>query len=112
MKGCYTTTSYYFKGGAGRNTALANTTVDPAQRGRRISSVSFDIEAPGFDTFDVLRPNEEVPVLIDFVAQYRESGLAPDAADTPASRVSFPYSQLPSPGFSEKYFSSLPSSPS
>ena len=77
----YVTTFYSFKGGVGRTMALVNAAVTLALRGRRVLVVDFDIEAPGLDTFDVLRPNEEVPGVIDFVTQYLESGQAPNAAD-------------------------------
>ena len=77
----YVTTFYSFKGGVGRTMALVNTAVTLALRGRRVLAVDFDIEAPGLDTFDVLRPREEVPGVIDFVTQYLESGQAPNAAD-------------------------------
>ena len=63
----YVTTFYSFKGGVGRSMALANAAVELAQRGRRVLTVDFDLEAPGLDTFDVLRPPEEVPGIIEFV---------------------------------------------
>ena len=77
----YVTKFYSFKGGVGRTMALVNAAVTLALRGRRVLVVDFDIEAPGLDTFDVLRPREEVPGVIDFVTQYLESGQAPNAAD-------------------------------
>ena len=77
----YVTTFYSFKGGVGRTMALVNSAVTLALRGRRVLAVDFDVEAPGLDTFDVLRTREEVPGVIDFVTRYRESGQAPDAAD-------------------------------
>ena len=77
----YITTFYSFKGGVGRTMALVNTAVTLALRGRRVLVVDFDVEAPGLDTFDVLRTREEVPGVIDFVTRYLESGQAPDAAD-------------------------------
>ena len=77
----YVTTFYSFKGGVGRTMALVNAAVTLALRGRRVLVVDFDIEAPGLDTFDALRPCEEVPGIIDFVTQYMESGQAPNAAD-------------------------------
>ena len=76
----YITTFYSFKGGVGRTMALVNTAVALALRGRRVLVVDFDVEAPGLDTFDVLRPREEVPGIIDFVAEYVKSGKAPDVA--------------------------------
>jgi len=76
----YITTFYSFKGGVGRSMALANTAVELAKRGRRVLAVDFDLEAPGLDTFDVLRPGKEVPGIIDFVREYLDSDLAPDAS--------------------------------
>ena len=75
----YVTTFYSFKGGVGRTMALVNVAVTLARRGRRVLVVDFDVEAPGLDTFDVLRPREEVPGVIDFVTQYLEVGRAPAA---------------------------------
>ena len=77
----YVTTFYSFKGGVGRTMALVNAAVTLALRGRRVLAVDFDVEAPGLDTFDVLRPHEEIPGVIDFVANYLDSGQAPDAAN-------------------------------
>ncbi len=76
----YIATFYSFKGGVGRTMALVNVAVSLALRGRRVLVVDFDVEAPGLDTFDVLRPQEEVSGVIDFVMQYLESGSAPDAS--------------------------------
>ena len=77
----YITTFYSFKGGVGRTMALVNTAVTLALRGRRVLVVDFDVEAPGLDTFDVLRPREEVPGLINFVAEYLNAGQAPNVVD-------------------------------
>lgn len=77
----YVTTFYSFKGGVGRTMALVNAAVALAKSGRRVLVVDFDLEAPGLDTFDVLKPAQEVPGVIDFVAQYLETGQSPDASD-------------------------------
>ncbi len=77
----YTTTFYSFKGGVGRTMALVNTAVDLANRGRRVVAVDFDLEAPGLDSFTLLRPSKPGPGLIDFVHQFRETGQSPDVAD-------------------------------
>ena len=77
----YVTTFYSFKGGVGRTMALVNAAIALALRGRRVLAVDFDVEAPGLDTFDVLRPHGEIPGVIDFVADYLDSAQAPDAAD-------------------------------
>ena len=74
----YVTTFYSFKGGVGRSMALANAAVELAKRGRRVLAVDFDLEAPGLDTFDVLRPRDNVPGIIDFVHDYLDSNRAPD----------------------------------
>ncbi len=74
----YTTTFYSFKGGVGRSMALANSAVELAKRGRRVLAVDFDLEAPGLDTFDILRPPDDVPGIIDFVHEYLDSDRAPD----------------------------------
>lgn len=61
--------------------ALANVAVDLASRGRRVLVVDFDLEAPGLDTFDLLRPAGTTPGVIDFVRTYLESGQAPDVGE-------------------------------
>jgi MinD-like ATPase involved in chromosome partitioning or flagellar assembly len=52
----YTITFYSFKGGVGRTFALVNVGAYLAKRGRRVLLVDFDLEAPGLETFDRLRP--------------------------------------------------------
>ena len=77
----YVTTFYSFKGGVGRSMALANAAVELAKRGRRVLVVDFDLEAPGLDTFDVLRPppGKAVPGIIDFVREFLDVDRSPDA---------------------------------
>ena len=77
----YITTFYSFKGGVGRTMALVNAAATLASAGRRVLVVDFDIEAPGLDTFDVLKPRKEVPGIIDFVTQYLVSNRAPDVSE-------------------------------
>ncbi len=76
----YVTTFYSFKGGVGRTMALVNAAVELTKRGRRVLAVDFDLEAPGLDTFDVMRPRNSVPGVIDFVSEYLASGQAPEAS--------------------------------
>ena len=76
----YVTTFYSFKGGVGRTMALVNAAVELTKRGRRVLAVDFDLEAPGLDTFDVMRPRKSVPGVIDFVSEYLASGQAPEAS--------------------------------
>lgn len=78
MNPVYVTTFYSFKGGVGRTMALVNTAVELVRRGRRVLAVDFDLEAPGLDTFGVLRPADDVPGVIDFVGEYLVSKRAPN----------------------------------
>ena len=74
----YVSTFYSFKGGVGRTMALVNAAVELAQRGRKVLAVDFDLEAPGLDTFDVLRPCSVPSGIVDFVSEYLATGEAPD----------------------------------
>ncbi|MCY4313830.1 MAG: ParA family protein [Gammaproteobacteria bacterium] len=75
------TTFYSFKGGVGRTMSLVNTAFTLAMEGRNVIVVDFDLEAPGLDTFNALKPDREVPGVIDFVIQYLETGQSPDARE-------------------------------
>ena len=77
----YVCTFYSFKGGVGRSMALVNVAVDLAQRGRRVLAVDFDLEAPGLDTFPALAPEEPTPGLVEYVARYLDTDVAPDVRD-------------------------------
>lgn len=77
----YVTTFYSFKGGVGRTMALVNVAVELALQGKRVVAVDFDLEAPGLDTFDLGRPAETTPGILDFVETYLETDRAPDAKD-------------------------------
>ena len=77
----YVVSFYSFKGGVGRSLALANVGLGLAQTGRSVLIVDFDLEAPGIDTFELLRPKVEGPGIIEYVSQYISSGKAPDVKD-------------------------------
>jgi MinD-like ATPase involved in chromosome partitioning or flagellar assembly/Flp pilus assembly protein TadD len=77
----YVITFYSFKGGVGRTMALANVALELARTGRRVLMVDFDLEAPGLDTFDVLKPERPTPGIVDFVTSYRRTGIAPNVCD-------------------------------
>ncbi len=77
----YITTFYSFKGGVGRTMALVNVAVELANQGKRVLIVDFDLEAPGLDTFDLGRPDEPTPGVVDFVRDYLDTGRAPDASN-------------------------------
>ena len=61
--------------------ALVNVAVDLASRGRKVLAVDFDLEAPGLDTFDLLRPAGATPGVIDYVRAYLDTGQAPHVED-------------------------------
>jgi cellulose biosynthesis protein BcsQ len=71
-------TFYSFKGGVGRTMSMVNVAVELALAGRRVLLVDFDLEAPGLDTFNLPRPQADVPGLVDYVSEYLETGVAPD----------------------------------
>lgn len=77
----YTVTFYSFKGGVGRTMALVNVAYQLAAQGRSVMMIDFDLEAPGLDTF--LKPYGARPHrgVVDFVADYRSTGRAPDVSD-------------------------------
>ncbi|MCY4100578.1 MAG: AAA family ATPase [Rhodobacteraceae bacterium] len=77
----YITTFYSFKGGVGRSMALANIAVGLSQMGKKVLVVDFDLEAPGLDTFDLLKPKGNPRGLVDYVLSYLETGKAPDASE-------------------------------
>ena len=58
--------------------ALVNVAAELARQGRRVLAVDFDLEAPGLDTFDLLRTSDITPGLVDFVGEYLVTGQAPD----------------------------------
>ena len=74
----YVATFYSFKGGVGRTMALVNVAVELVQRGRRVLVVDFDLEAPGLDTFSILRTRKKHPGIVDFVMEYLDTGRAPE----------------------------------
>ena len=58
--------------------ALVNAAVELAQNGRHVLAVDFDIESPGLDTFDMLKPKRSTLGIVDFVNQYLQTGHAPE----------------------------------
>ena len=58
--------------------ALVNAAVELVRRGRKVLAVDFDLEAPGLDTFDVLRSPSTCSGIVDFVGEYLATGEAPD----------------------------------
>jgi MinD-like ATPase involved in chromosome partitioning or flagellar assembly len=77
----YVVTFYSFKGGVGRTMALVNVGTELARSGRRVLLVDFDLEAPGVETFNLPRPRESTPGIIDYVLQYIATNKAPDVSD-------------------------------
>jgi MinD-like ATPase involved in chromosome partitioning or flagellar assembly len=77
----YTITFYSFKGGVGRTMALVNVAAQLAKMGRKVLLVDFDLEAPGLETFDHLRPPQPHPGMVEYVTEYRRTNCAPDVRD-------------------------------
>ena len=76
----YTVTFYSFKGGVGRTMTLVNVGYELAKTGRRVLLVDMDLEAPGLGTFNLARPKEPTPGMVDFGTQFRDTGEAPDVS--------------------------------
>lgn len=77
----YVVTFYSFKGGVGRTMALANVGLQLAIEGRRVLLVDMDLEAPGLDTYAVLKSPRGSKGVVDFVSDYYRTGIAPSVAD-------------------------------
>ena len=77
----YVTTFYSFKGGVGRTMALVKTGVELASRGRKVLLVDFDLEAPGLDTFEAVKPKRTAPGIVDFVRRNLDTGQAPEVEE-------------------------------
>ncbi len=77
----YTVTFYSFKGGVGRTLALANVGLELARTGRRVLLADFDLESPGIDTFEILRPREPNSGLVEYVSKFMGTRIAPDVKD-------------------------------
>lgn len=77
----YTITFYSFKGGVGRTMALVNVAAQLAKMGRKVLVVDFDLEAPGLETFERLRPHQPHPGLVECVTEYMRSKRSPDVRD-------------------------------
>lgn len=77
----YTITFYSFKGGVGRTLALVNVGAELARRGRKVLLVDFDLEAPGLETFDSLRPPQPHPGIVEYVSKYWHTMYSPDVQE-------------------------------
>ena len=77
----YSITFYSFKGGVGRTLALVNVAARLARMGRKVLLVDFDLEAPGLETFDRLKPPQAHPGMVEYVAEYLRTNRAPDVRD-------------------------------
>jgi len=77
----YTVTFYSFKGGVGRTLALANIGLELARKGRQVLLIDFDLESPGIDTFEIFRPRESHPGVVEYVSSFMSTKTAPDVRD-------------------------------
>jgi MinD-like ATPase involved in chromosome partitioning or flagellar assembly len=85
----YVITFYSFKGGVGRTMAMVNAAAQLVKSGRNVLLVDFDLEAPGLDAFPLLRPEESVPGMVEYVTDYLSTGCAPPVANYVSSCASF-----------------------
>ncbi|MCY4532086.1 MAG: hypothetical protein OXC84_07150 [Gammaproteobacteria bacterium] len=67
--------------GVGRTMALVNTGVELAKRVRKVLLADFDLEAPGLDTFETIKPKKTAPGIVDFVRRYLDTGQAPEVEE-------------------------------
>ena len=74
----YVVTFYSFKGGVGRSMAMVNVGMELASSGRRVLLVDFDLEAPGLETFSLLKPKEKTDGLVDYINYYLINNEAPN----------------------------------
>jgi MinD-like ATPase involved in chromosome partitioning or flagellar assembly len=74
----YVITFYSFKGGVGRTMALVNVAVELVRRGRKVLLVDFDLEAPGLETYEHLRPKQPHPGIVEYVTEFRRTQEVPD----------------------------------
>ncbi len=77
----YVITFYSFKGGVGRTLALVNVAAELARMGRKVLLVDFDLEAPGLETFERLRPPPDHPGIVEYVKEYLASKQSPDVRE-------------------------------
>jgi MinD-like ATPase involved in chromosome partitioning or flagellar assembly len=105
----YVVTFYSYKGGVGRTLALVNIAAMLAQTGRRVLAVDFDLEAPSLPDFDVFKGSLGQRGVVDYVTEYRDSGIAPDCHDfiVPCEAEGKPIWVMPAgcnadPGYTEK----------
>ena len=61
--------------------ALVNSAIELVAAGQRVLIVDFDLEAPGLETFNLPKPANPVPGIVDFVTTYSETGVAPEVKD-------------------------------
>lgn len=74
-------TFYSYKGGVGRTMALTNVGLYLASIGKRVLLMDFDLEAPGLDTFEALRPVKKSKGIVDFVNYYIKNNQTPKIRD-------------------------------
>jgi MinD-like ATPase involved in chromosome partitioning or flagellar assembly len=77
----YIITFYSFKGGVGRTMALVNTAAELARRGRKVLLVDFDLEAPGLNTYALLRSEKPHPGIVEYVTEFRRTHRSPLVTD-------------------------------
>lgn len=77
----YVVSWYSYKGGVGRSMSLVNVAIELAQNGQRVLMVDFDLEAPGIETFNLPKPRDKTPGIVEYVCRFIESRKSPDVAE-------------------------------
>lgn len=85
----WTVVFYSFRGGVGRTTLAVNAARNiptvfssATQERRNVFILDFDLEAPGVDEFELLRPpSPEQKGLVEYVQEYRRTGVAGSLRD-------------------------------
>jgi tetratricopeptide (TPR) repeat protein len=75
------TTFYSYKGGVGRSLAVGNLAALLVKHGRRVLLIDFDLEAPGLDSFAELSSARNKPGVIEYVAEFTRTQIAPNIND-------------------------------
>src|SRR5438477_6579320 len=61
--------------------ALVNVAAELVKRGRKVLVVDFDIEAPGLETYERLRPPQPHPGVVEYVTEFMRTHQSPDVRD-------------------------------
>src|SRR5207253_11082229 len=61
--------------------ALVNVAAELVRRGRKVLVVDFDLEAPGLETYDRLKPPKPHPGIVEYVTEFLRTSQVPNLPD-------------------------------